>query len=102
MTAQHVSARATPVGHAFRIQTAQGESPIRTHTNRSRFFEKYLQHLHNRYREEGRAHIDCIPTPTRTHDDGNGVTWVPIQEGIVDFVGVLSGAQSGATSGGRA
>jgi penicillin-binding protein-related factor A (putative recombinase) len=64
-----------------------------TRANQGRFFEKYLQHLHTRYREQGRARIDLIPTPTRPRNGWNGVTWVPVQKGIVDFVGVLAGGR---------
>jgi len=66
---------------------------IARHANRGRFFEEYLQHLHTRYREQGRARIDFISTPTRPRNGRNGVTWVPVQKGIVDFVGVLSGGR---------
>ena len=48
---------------------------MRTHANRGRFFEEYLQHLHARYRDQGRARIDFIPTPTRPHNGRNGVAW---------------------------
>jgi penicillin-binding protein-related factor A (putative recombinase) len=64
-----------------------------TQANRGRFFEEYLQHLHTRYREQGRARIDFIPTPTRAHNGRDGVTWKPVHKGIVDFVGVLSGGR---------
>jgi recombination protein U len=66
---------------------------MRTQANRGRFFEEYLQHLHTRYREQGRARIDFIPTPTRPRNGRNGVTWVPVRKGIVDFVGVLAGGR---------
>jgi penicillin-binding protein-related factor A (putative recombinase) len=66
---------------------------MRTHANRGRFFEEYLQHLHARYRDQGRARIDFIPTPTRPHNIRNGVSWVPVRKGIVDFVGVLAGGR---------
>jgi recombination protein U len=66
---------------------------MRTHANRGRFFEEYLQHLHARYRDQGRARIDFIPTPTRPHNGRNGVSWVPVRKGIVDFVGVLVGGR---------
>ncbi len=66
---------------------------MRTHANRGRFFEEYLQRLHARYREEGHARIDFIPTPTRSHNGRNGVSWVPVRKGIVDFVGVLAGGR---------
>ena len=59
------------------------------HANRGRFFEQYLEHLHARYRVQGRARIDFIPTPTRPRNDRGEVTWVPVRKGIVDFVGVL-------------
>jgi recombination protein U len=61
--------------------------------NRGRFFEEYLQHLHTRYREQGCARIDFIPTPTRPHNGRDGVTWKPVHKGIVDFVGVLAGGR---------
>jgi hypothetical protein len=70
-----------------------GGKPMRTHANRGRFFEEYLQHLHARYRDQGRARIDFIPTPTRPHNDRNGVSWAPVYKGIVDFVGVLTGGR---------
>jgi recombination protein U len=63
------------------------------HANRGRFFEEYLQHLHARYRQQSRAHIDFIPTPTRPHNDRDRVAWVPVRKGIVDFVGVLAGGR---------
>jgi recombination protein U len=66
---------------------------IARHANRGRFFEEYLQHLHTRYREQGRARIDLIPTPTRPRNGRNGVTWAPVQKGIVDFVGILAGGR---------
>ena len=66
---------------------------MRTHANRGRFFEEYLQHLHARYRDQGRARIDSIPTPTRPHNGRNGVSWVPVKKGIVDFVGLLAGGR---------
>jgi recombination protein U len=66
---------------------------MRTHANRGRFFEEYLQHLHARYRDQRRARIDFIPTPTRPHNGRNGVSWVPVHKGIVDFVGVLAGGR---------
>jgi penicillin-binding protein-related factor A (putative recombinase) len=52
-----------------------------------------LQHLHTRYREQGRARIDFVPTPTRPRNDRSGVAWVPVKKGIVDFVGVLAGGR---------
>jgi penicillin-binding protein-related factor A (putative recombinase) len=58
--------------------------------NRGRFFEEYLQHLHARYRQQGRARIDSVATPTRPHNSQGGVTWVPVRKGIVDFVGLLA------------
>jgi recombination protein U len=63
------------------------------HANRGRFFEEYLQHLHARYRQQGRARIDFIPTPTRPHNSQGGVAWVPVRKGIVDFIGVLAGGR---------
>ena len=66
---------------------------MRTHANRGRFFEEYLQHLHARYRDQGRARIDFIPTPTRPRNGRNGVAWMPVHKGIVDFVGVLAGGR---------
>jgi recombination protein U len=66
---------------------------MRTHANRGRFFEEYLHHLHARYRDQGRARIDFIPTPTQPHNGRNGVSWVPVRKGIVDFVGVLAGGR---------
>jgi penicillin-binding protein-related factor A (putative recombinase) len=66
---------------------------MRTHANQGRFFEEYLQHLHIRYREQGRARIDFIPTPTRPHNGQGGVTRRPIHKGIVDFVGALAGGR---------
>ena len=64
------------------------------HANRGRFFEEYLQHLHALYRQQGRARIDFIPTPTRPHNSqADRVTWVPVRKGIVDFVGVLAGGR---------
>jgi recombination protein U len=66
---------------------------VRTHANRGRFFEEYLQHLHGRYREQGRARIDFIPTPTRPHNSRSGVVWMPVQKGTVDYVGVLAGGR---------
>jgi penicillin-binding protein-related factor A (putative recombinase) len=64
---------------------------MRGHANRGRFFEEYLHHLHARYRQQGRARIDFIPTPTRPHNSQGGVAWVPVRKGTVDFVGVLAG-----------
>jgi recombination protein U len=61
--------------------------------NRGRFFEDYLQHLHARYRQQGRARIDFIPTPTRPHNSQGRVTWVPVRKGTVDFIGVLTGGR---------
>jgi penicillin-binding protein-related factor A (putative recombinase) len=63
------------------------------HANQGRFFEQYLEQLHIRYREQGRARIDFIPTPTRPHNGRDGVTWKPVRKGIVDFVGALSGGR---------
>ena len=63
------------------------------HANRGRFFEDYLQHLHAHYRQQGRARIDFIPTPTRPRGTGDAVTWVPAHKGTVDFVGVLAGGR---------
>jgi len=63
------------------------------HANRGRFFEQYLEHLHARYREQGRARIDFIPTPTRPHNNDGHLMWVPVRKGIVDFVGVLPGGR---------
>ena len=63
------------------------------HANRGRFFEEYLQHLHTRYRQQGRARIDFIPTPTRPYNSQGGVAWVPVRKGIVYFVGVLAGGR---------
>ena len=51
------------------------------HANRGRFFEQYLEHLHARYRVQGRARIDFIPTPTRPRNDRDQVTWVPVRKG---------------------
>jgi penicillin-binding protein-related factor A (putative recombinase) len=66
---------------------------MRTYASRGRFFEEYLQHLHARYRDQGRARIVFIPTPTRPHNGQDGVTWKPVHKGIVDFVGVLAGGR---------
>jgi recombination protein U len=66
---------------------------MRTQANRGHFFEEYLQHLHARYRDQGRARIDFVPTPTRPHNGRNGVAWVPVHKGIVDFVGVVTGGR---------
>jgi penicillin-binding protein-related factor A (putative recombinase) len=63
------------------------------HANRGRFFEEYLQHLHTRYRQQGRARIDFIPTPTRPHNSQGAVAWVPVRKGTVDFVGLLAGGR---------
>ena len=63
------------------------------HANRGRFFEQYLEHLHARYRVQGRARIDFIPTPTRPRNDRGQVTWAPARKGIVDFVGALRGGR---------
>ena len=61
--------------------------------NGGRLFEQYLQHLHVRYREQGRARIDFIPTPTRARNGRGGVEWVVVRKGIVDFVGLLAGGR---------
>jgi penicillin-binding protein-related factor A (putative recombinase) len=63
------------------------------YANRGRFFEEYLQYLHNRYRAEGRARIDFISVPTQPRKDAGRVTWVPAGKGIVDFVGLLAGGR---------
>jgi penicillin-binding protein-related factor A (putative recombinase) len=64
-----------------------------TLAHRGRFFEEYLQHLHTRYQQQGRARIDFIPTPTCPHNSQGKVMWVPVHKGIVDFVGLLAGGQ---------
>jgi penicillin-binding protein-related factor A (putative recombinase) len=66
---------------------------MRAQANRGRFFEEYLRRLHARYRDQGRARIDFIPTPTRPHNGRDGASWVPVHKGIVDFVGVLAGGR---------
>lgn len=63
------------------------------YANRGRFFEQYLEHLHNSYRSWNRARIDFIPTPTKPHNERGRVVWTPTRKGIVDFVGVLPGGQ---------
>ncbi len=63
------------------------------HANRGRFFEEYLQYLHNRYRADGRARIDFIAVPTRARNDREHVSWVPTRKGVVDFIGVLAGGR---------
>ena len=52
------------------------------HANRGRFFEQYLEHLHARYRVQGCARIDFIPTPTRPRNDRGEVTWVPVRKSL--------------------
>ncbi len=63
------------------------------HANRGRFFEDYLQYLHNRYRAEGRARIDFIAVPTKARNEHGRVSWVPTRKGVVDFIGILPGGR---------
>ena len=66
---------------------------MRHHATRGSFFEEYLEHLHARYRVQGRARIDFIPIPTRPHSGPSGVTWAPAHKGIVYFTGLLAGGR---------
>lgn len=59
------------------------------------WFEDYLEHLHRRYRDTGRALVGKVPTPTRAvYQAGRkGVVFVPTARGMPDYVGCLPGGR---------